>query len=112
MARLYPGRPAADVEENRTLCTGIEQRQAAGRRQMRLGAPVDQFEVEPDLVADALEESGAVRGGPARLRRDQARGRDLAILKLALADGERGDGAVHRGRAQAGRSEERRVGRE
>ena len=86
---------------NRALGVRIDQRRAAGGRQRRLGFPVDDFELEADLLGNASAEFSAVCRGAASLGRDQPRPRDAAIAHLVAADGERLDRAPDRRVADA-----------
>ena len=95
------GRAAADVEQDHALGVRIDQRRAAGGGEPRLGLAVDDFERDPDLLADAGQELGPVGGGAAGFGRDQPRAGDAAVRHLVAADGERLDRARDRRLADA-----------
>ena len=82
----------------------VDQVGAAGDRELRLGAPVDDLELQPELALDAREELDAVLGRAAGLGRDQPHPRRLVLAQLVAALAERIHGALHRGVATAGRS--------
>ena len=65
-----------------------------GEPRLLLGA--DDLEADAGLAPDPLDEMAAVDGAPAGLGRDRAGEADPAALQFLGADGERGDGAVHR----------------
>ncbi len=76
LAEIEPdelGRPAADVEDEHGRGLVVDQRGAAGDRELGLRLAADDFQRETRPVFDAVEELRAVGGGPAGLRRDEAR---------------------------------------
>ena len=95
------GRAAADIEQDHALRLRIEQRRAAAGGQRRFGFAIDDLELETDLLGHARAKIDAVLGRAAGLGRDQPRPRHRAVLHLVAADGERIDGALDRGVAQA-----------
>ena len=85
----------------------MDQRGGAGDGKLCLGLAVDDLQIEADLVADALDEDGAVGGHAAGLGGDEADAADLPPAQLVGAHPEGGDGALHRfvaERARGGRA--------
>jgi len=58
------------VEENHAIRIRVHERGAAGRREGRLGLPINHFEIEPDPSAMACAERIAIRGRATSFRRD------------------------------------------
>ena len=89
------GRAAANIEYDRIRKTRVQQRRAAGYDQPRLLGGRDDLDLDPDLVAHARQEVVAIDGAPARLGRDIAADRDLALTDLAGAYPQSLDRARH-----------------
>ena len=89
------GRAAADVEEHDAIRVALDQRAAAGNGKPRLGAAVDDLQLDAGLGLHAVEKLGAVLGSAAGLGRHQPCAAHLAAAQLVGADLQRLDGAVH-----------------
>jgi hypothetical protein len=63
-------RPAADIKQDHAFRARIDQRRTSGRGQQRLGFPINDFELDADLVANPRKKFLAVAGGPAGFRRN------------------------------------------
>lgn len=101
---LHPaefGAAAADIEHQSMRDAMVEQRRTAVDRQVRLFVVGDDFELDPGLAGDPLEEGVAVRGPPAGLGRHRAHAGDPAPVHLCGADFERLQGARHGGLGKA-----------
>ncbi len=91
---------AADIEQNDRLGVAIGEFAATGDGQRGFGFTVDDLEPQPQALAHLVEELGAVFGGAASFRRDQARARDAARHHLVAANPQRLQRALDRGFAQ------------
>ena len=89
-----------DVEQDHAFGRRIDQWRAAGRGKPSLALAIDNFKLDADLVADALEKFEAVAGGAAGLGRNQPRTGDAAVTHLGAADPQRIDRTQDRGLAQ------------
>jgi hypothetical protein len=86
---------AADVEQDRAVCTGIEQRSAAMCSQPCFGFPVDDLQLQSGRGTHAAKKIAAVQCCSAGFRRDETRA-DMAMLReLAGAYLQSADGANH-----------------
>ena len=65
------GRAATNIEQNDTVSIPFDKRTAAGNRQPRLGAAVDDLERQSRFRLDARQKLRAVHRRTAGLRRDQ-----------------------------------------
>jgi hypothetical protein len=88
-------RSAADIEKDRAFRLFIEKRGASLDGEPRLGAAVDDLQIEAELVVDPGKEVGAVRSPAAGLRSDQARACDWPFGKLLAADPKRRHRPIH-----------------
>ena len=89
-----------DVEQDHAFGRRIDQWRAAGRGKPSLALAIDNFKLDADLVADALEKFEAVSGGAAGLGRNQPRTGDATVTHLGAADPQRIDRTQDRGLAQ------------
>ncbi len=116
------GGAAPDVEDHHRFGIGIGEGRAAGHREVGLGLPVHDLEVEADLAAHPLHELGAVHRQPAGLRGDDLgaeprrapaswRGRSAGPPRCARSP-PRSGGRTCRGPRRAGRSARTRRSRE
>ena len=94
------GGAAADVEQDDAARLRIHQRRAAGGGEVGLGLAVDDLELDADALADDGEELGAVLGGAASFRGDQAGAGHRPVAHLVPADSERRHRAGDRGIGQ------------
>ena len=76
-------RAAADIEHDDRAGLRIGEGGAARDREIGLGAPVDDLELEAELLPDPVDESGAVVGEPAGFGRDEPRPRHCRAAILS-----------------------------
>ena len=79
-------RAAADIEQDHAVGRRIDQRRAARGGEPRFGLAIDDFEVDANLVADALEKIEAVGRRAAGFGGDQPGPGDTAVPHFGAAD--------------------------
>ena len=94
-------RAAADVEDDHRLRIRVGEGGAARHGEIRFRPAIDDLELEPELVLNAVDEGRAVGGEAAGFGRDHAGPGDAARLDLLLADMQRLEGAPDGALAQA-----------